>query len=98
MGKEAPVLAGLMTILEMLRSNLAALTLPFHGNLHARAWECLEQSHKASPKQKEIEDALCQAKNLYARSRNGKYDISDFLLGFVPSLEVTNCVGPVAIT
>jgi hypothetical protein len=48
---------------------------------YAAACECLEKVAKTSPGQKEIQDALQQAKTLYAQSLNGKYDISDYLLG-----------------
>ena len=44
---------------------------------YAAGCEYLEKADEASPGQIEIQDALRQAKTLYAQSRKGEYDISD---------------------
>lgn len=64
---------------------------------YAEACKCLEKAKKASPGQREIQDDLHRARTLYAQNRNGKYDISDWLLGRSPPPEVADFVGPVEI-
>jgi len=69
------------------------------GLRHYReACECLKKAEKTSPGHRDIQEALGQAKTLYAQSLNGKYDISDYLLGRgPPPLEVADFVGSVEI-
>lgn len=65
---------------------------------YGAACECLKKAYKTSPGQREIQAALGQAKTFYAQSLNGKYDISDYLLGrgSTPP-EVADFVGSVEI-
>lgn len=65
---------------------------------YAAACKCLEKCDKASPGHREIQDALRQAKTFYDQNRNGKYDISGYLLGRASSPpEVADFVGSVEI-